>query len=546
MMKTEAVAERNSITSVISKRLGRARLAFAVILLAVVAAACQELLTSTEYGDGAPSRLVIVPEDVIIVPSDSVEFIAVAFTQSGDTADVDVVWSATGGTITPSNARGGQAGTNGGQGKRSGWYRNGKCGTYQVTATTVQGGVSASASVRVTCTEPGPVATVTVTPETATLQVGESIQLTAVAKDANGITLTGTATWAPNDPSVASVDQNGLVRGEGEGSGTITATIDGVSGSASISVIVPSGGGGGGGGVNTAANFKVAFIGDQGDGSAALAVLRLIRDEGTDMVLHQGDFDYGDNPTQWDNNITSVLGADFPYFASVGNHDDNSFYGTGGYQEKLQQRLDRVSGATCTGDLGVNSACEYQGLFFILSGAGTLGSGHEAYIREQLSANNSTWRVCSWHKNQNAMQVGGKGNEVGWGPYEACREYGAIVATGHEHSYSRTKTLISTQSQTVDPNWPDPAILRVAPGATFVFVSGLGGASIRDQERCLPSTYPYGCNGEWASIYTSNQGAQYGALFIEFNVDGDPNKAHGYFKDIDGRVVDDFTVTSQN
>ena len=85
----------------------------------------------------------------------------------------------------------------------------------------------------------------------------------------------------------------------------------------------------------------------------------------------------------------------------------------------------------------------------------------------------------------------------------------------------------------------------MAPGATFVFVSGIAGASIRDQERCLPTTYPYGCKGEWASIYTSDQNAQYGALFIEFHVDGDPNKARGYFKDIDGAVVDQFTVTSQ-
>ena len=30
-----------------------------------------------------------------------------------------------------------------------------------------------------------------------------------------------------------------------------------------------------------------------------------------------------------------------------------------------------------------------------------------------------------------------------------------------------------------------------------------------------------------------------------YMVDGDPNKARGYFKDIDGAVVDEFTVTSQ-
>ena len=87
--------------------------------------------------------------------------------------------------------------------------------------------------------------------------------------------------------------------------------------------------------------------------------------------------------------------------------------------------------------------------------------------------------------------------------------------------------------------------VRVTRGATFVLVSGLAGQSIRNQDRCLPTSYPYGCKGEWASIYTSDQNARYGALFIEFNVDGDPNKARGYFKDVGGRVVDQFTVTSQ-
>jgi hypothetical protein len=531
-MKIGTVADRNARIPATFKRVSRARFVLAVILLAAAGAACQEMLTSTEPSGLTPARLVLSPESVTIARDDSVNFVAIGFTQSGDTADIQVVWSASSGNVNSKGKKGG---------RHTGWYRNGKCGDYQVTATSVPGEISASANVKVVCAEPGPVASVTVTPASVTLQVGGSVQLSAELKDSNGLLLSGRATeWATSNAGVADVDGDGLVTSGGEGSATITATSEGVNGTASITVTAVSGGGG-----STAPNLKVAFIGDQGRGSDALAVLQLIKDEGAHMVLHQGDFDYDDDPTRWDDNITSVLGADFPYFASVGNHDEAAFYGAGGYQEKLAQRLSRMSGATCTGELAVNSACEYQGLFFILSGVGTLGSGHEAYIRQQLAADNSIWRICSWHKNQNAMQVGGKGNSVGWGPYEACRELGAIIATAHEHSYSRTKTLVNTELQTVDPNWPDPANLRVTPGATFVFVSGIAGASIRDQERCLPTTYPYGCNGEWASIYTSDQNAQYGALFIEFHVDGDPNKARGYFKDIDGAVVDEFTVTSQ-
>lgn len=631
-MKIRTVADSDLMPQTIFRRLRRIRLPFAALLVAAAGLACQNMFDSMEPDAEMPAEVVVSPKSVIILPDDSVRFVAVALTQSGDTADVDLVWSATDGSITVSNAPGDNRGQGGGgaKGKRVGWYKNGKCGNYQVSATSSPGGVSGSADVTVTCEEPGPVASVTVTPESATLGVGESVQLSVEMEDANGIRLTDpvvtwtsnsesvatvdgsgmvtgagdgstmvmatadgvsdgssitvetqapapvasvevipgsatiqvggtiqlstvlrdadqnelsgrTVTWASNSEAVATVNGSGLVTGEGEGSTTITATSEGVSGTASITVSTTTGGGGG----STAPNLKVAFIADQGSGSDAIAVLQLIRDEGADMVLHQGDFDYENDPNLWESNVNSVLGENFPYFASVGNHDDNNFYGAGGYQEKLQQRVDRIADATCTGDLGVNSSCEYQGLFFVLSGVGTLGDGHETYIRDQLTADNSTWRVCSWHKNQEAMQVGGKSNSVGWEAYETCRELGAIIATGHEHSYSRTKTLTSTEFQTVDPDWSDPGALRVTAGATFVFVAGLGGASIRDQERCLPTTYPYGCNGEWASIYTSNQNAQHGALFIEFHVDGDPNKARGYFKDIDGQVVDQFTVTSQ-
>jgi len=303
----------------------------------------------------------------------------------------------------------------------------------------------------------------------------------------------------------------------------------------------------------TPPNFKVAFIGDMGINTNAQSVLQLIENEGADMAIHLGDLGYGNesNPQTaigWDAQVTNVLGASFPYFAVTGNHDVGNW---ATYQDLLLDRLALVSGASCSGDYGVQAACTYQGLFFILSGIGSQPDlqpdygPHVSYIQSQLAADNSIWRICAWHKNQKFMQVGGKEDEVGWQAYEACRQYRAIIATAHEHSYHRTRTLTNTQTQTVDTAWPDVSPLRVSPGATFVFVSGLGGNSIRDQERCTPTTFPYGCNGEWASIHTSNQGANYGVLFIEFHVDGDPYKASGYFKEIDGDVKDTFTVYSE-
>ena len=296
-------------------------------------------------------------------------------------------------------------------------------------------------------------------------------------------------------------------------------------------------------------NFTVAFLGDQGLGANAEAVLSLVKTEGADMVLHQGDFDYIDDPDAWDQQITAILGASFPYFASVGNHDVVAW---SGYQQKLNERFRRIPDATCVGDMGVNATCHYEGLFFVLSGVGTLGFNHEPYLRDQLAANqNMMWKVCSWHKNQRGLQLGLKASDVGWDAYEICREAGAIIATGHEHSYSRTKTLTNMEDQTVatncadKPSTPDYDVC-LYPGGTFVFVSGISGKSIRNQYRCLPVTPPYGCQGEWAKIYSADQGAQHGALFIRFHVDGDSSKAVGYFKTIDGDIIDSFEITAVN
>ena len=77
--------------------------------------------------------------------------------------------------------------------------------------------------------------------------------------------------------------------------------------------------------------------------------------------------------------------------------------------------------------------------------------------------------------------------------------------------------------------------MQLEKGKTFVFHSGLGGKSIRVQK----------LNGPWwAAIYTKTQGANYGALFCTFNVNGVANQASCYFMDIDGVIPDQFEVIS--
>jgi Calcineurin-like phosphoesterase len=294
----------------------------------------------------------------------------------------------------------------------------------------------------------------------------------------------------------------------------------------------------------TLANLKIAFIGDQGLGPDAVAVLNLIKAEGARAVVHVGDFDYVDDPAAWDAQINGVLGENFPYFATIGNHDENRWDGPEGYQQFLMNRL-RRAGIAWDGDLGVQSSLRYEGIFLLLTAPGvrnTPRATHEAYIREQLAADRSTWSISAWHKNMERMQAGGKDNDTGWGVYEESANGGAVIITGHEHSYSRSHLLSNISKQTVAST---SDVLTLTKGQSFVVVTGLGGHSIRRERISGPW---------WARVYASaclrndracQPDAAYGAFFGVFNVDGTPNKASFYFKDVNGKVVDRFTVFSR-
>ena len=82
-----------------------------------------------------------------------------------------------------------------------------------------------------------PIATITVTPSTDDVIVTQTLQLTAVPKDAQGGTLTGrTVAWSSSDATRATVSSTGLVTGVTPGTVTITASAEGKSGTASITV----------------------------------------------------------------------------------------------------------------------------------------------------------------------------------------------------------------------------------------------------------------------------------------------------------------------
>src|SRR5207245_56151 len=106
-------------------------------------------------------------------------------------------------------------------------------GTATITATSE--GQSGTASVTVSNV---PVASVTVTPASASVNEGKTVQLTATPKDANGNPLTGrTVSWVSGNTAIATVSSSGLVTGKVAGTATITATSEGQSGTSAITVV---------------------------------------------------------------------------------------------------------------------------------------------------------------------------------------------------------------------------------------------------------------------------------------------------------------------
>jgi glucose/arabinose dehydrogenase len=88
--------------------------------------------------------------------------------------------------------------------------------------------------------EPRPVASITVTAPTTAILVGQTVQLTATARDAGGTVVEGRAfEWTTAAAAVASVSTTGLVTGLTEGQVEIRAITEGITGSITIAVAAP-------------------------------------------------------------------------------------------------------------------------------------------------------------------------------------------------------------------------------------------------------------------------------------------------------------------
>ena len=108
------------------------------------------------------------------------------------------------------------------------------------TITATSEGKSGTATLTVSPTGPLPVASVSVTLNSNTLNVGQTTMASAAVLDRQGSPVSGaTVSWGSADPTIASVSAAGLITAIAGGTTTIIASSGGVTGAASITVATP-------------------------------------------------------------------------------------------------------------------------------------------------------------------------------------------------------------------------------------------------------------------------------------------------------------------
>ena len=163
----------------------------------------------------------VTPDMESIAEGETLQFEAVAMTSDGtQISGVEFTWSSSDEVVATVDMTGLATGV--------------VSGEVMITATADD--VSGSATL--TVTEPLVVATVTVSPDSASIEVGNTQQFEAMAMTSDGMEIPDVEfTWSSSDEMVATVDAFGEATAVGAGMAMITATADSVSGSAMLAVM---------------------------------------------------------------------------------------------------------------------------------------------------------------------------------------------------------------------------------------------------------------------------------------------------------------------
>ena len=173
---------------------------------------------------GAVGTIAVSPTVITLPIGGTQQFTAVGMDAGGNVIPISPVWSVV---------------VNGGNMSAEGLFTAGTIpGTYSNTVQAASGSVLGTATVRVTV---GPLATIAVSPDPATLPINGTQQFTAVGRDAGGNLVAVTPTWSIVAGGGA-IDPDGLLTAgtvAGTFSSTVRATSGGTHGSATLVVTDP-------------------------------------------------------------------------------------------------------------------------------------------------------------------------------------------------------------------------------------------------------------------------------------------------------------------
>jgi hypothetical protein len=175
------------------------------------------------------SSIAVTPSIATVAPSVTQQFTATASYSDGSTAAVTSTasWTTSAAGVATVNSAGLATAV--------------AAGAATITASL--SGVSGTAMLTVTPAALGPptLASIAISPATATVAAGAAQQFAATAtySDSSTANATATASWTSTAPAVATINASGLATGVAAGSTTITASLSGVNSTATLTVPAP-------------------------------------------------------------------------------------------------------------------------------------------------------------------------------------------------------------------------------------------------------------------------------------------------------------------
>ena len=359
-------------------------------------------------------------------------------------------------------------------------------GSATITATSE--GKSGVSYISVTEIPSVPVASVTVSPPTATVEVDQTVQLTATPKDANGSPLTGrTVTWSSSATAVAIVNGSGLVTGRASGAATITATSEGQRGTAEVTVTArPQGRG-----------EVLVGAGDIADcGSSGAEATAALLDAIPGTVFTAGDNAYSSGTASEYANC---------YDPTWGRHKARTRPAPGNHEYNTSDA------APYYAYFGANAGPSGRGYYSYDLGDWHLislnsnidmsaGSAQELWLRADLAATTKTCVLAYWHHPR--FSSGSHGSSTESQPlWQALYDYNAdVVVVGHDHNYQRFAPQTPSGA-------PDPV------RGMREFVAGTGGRSHYSFSTPIANTEAYNTD-TWGVLKLTLDAASYSWEFI--------------------------------